>query len=113
MICGNISAEIQIFDSICNEIGEAEKTWKTVQTLKGFLDLCGGDSDYKSFDAKVQDSTHVFICDFLSLNSLITAENCRMKINDRIYDIMLIDNPMGLDKHYEFYLKYIGGEQNI
>lgn len=111
-IGGNLIAEIQMYKSEKNEIGEAVKFWKMVQTLKGFLDLRGGDSDYTSFDAKVEDSTHVFICDYTPLVSGITAENSRMLIKGKAYDIMLIDNPMELNRQYEIYLKFIGGQGN-
>lgn len=110
MIIGNINAEIQMYKSEKNEIGEAVKSWETVQTLKGFLDLRSGDSDYTSFDAKVEDSTHIFICDYTPLAGGVTAENSRMLIKGRTYDIMLIDNPMELNHSLEIYLKYTGGQ---
>ena len=109
MIIGNTAAEIQIYKSEKNEIGELVKTWETVQTVKGFLDLKGGDSDYRTFDAKTEDSTHIFLCGYVPLAEGVTAENSRMMIKGKIYDIMLIDNPMELCEHYEIYLKYIGG----
>lgn len=111
MIRGNIKGELQTYTSVKNQIGEAEKVWSTVQTLKGFIDLCTGESEYEKYDKKVQQSTHVFICDFLPLYKDVKSENCRMKIGDEIYDIMLIDNPLELGRQYEFYLKYIGGDE--
>lgn len=110
MIGGNVKAEIQTFTSSENEIGESVKSWETKQTVKGWLDLSGGDSKYAVFDAKVQESTHVFVCDYTPLNPIITAENSRMKINGRIYDIKLIDNPMELCEQLEIYLKLTGGQ---
>ena len=112
MINGNITASIQTFSSTVNFIGEAEKTWVDIQSLKGFLDLRSGDSKYSSFDAKIEESTHLFICDYVHLNENITAENSRMIINGKVYNIVLIDNPMGLNQHYEIYLKFTGGHQN-
>ena len=35
-----------------------------------------------------------------------------MIIDGYIYDVMLIDNPMNMNKHFEIYLKYVGG-QNV
>lgn len=110
MIGGNVKAEIQTFTSSENEIGESVKSWETTQELTGFIDLSGGDSRYTVFDAKVQESTHIFICDYTPLNPSVTAENSRMKINGRIYDIKLIDNPMELCEHLEIYLKLTGGQ---
>ncbi|MGN0621353.1 MAG: head-tail adaptor protein [Porcipelethomonas sp.] len=109
-IGGNIKAEIQIFSTAENEIGEAVRQWETVQTLKGWLDLSGGDSKYSSYNAKIQESTHVFISDYVPPDSRITAEKSRMLINGRVYDIMLIDNPMELCQQLEVYLKFTGGQ---
>ena len=36
-----------------------------------------------------------------------------MIINDSVYNIQLIDDPMGLHQHLEIYLKYIGGGINV
>lgn len=110
MIGGNIKAEIQIFGTSKNEIGEDLKQWETVQTLTGWLDLSGGDSKYAAYNAKIQESTHVFISDYVSLDSSITAENSRMLINGKTFDIMLIDNPMELCEQLEIYLKFTGGQ---
>lgn len=109
MIIGNLYAEIQIYKSEKNEIGESVRIWETVQTLNGFLDMRSGDSDYKSYDTKIEDSTHIFIGDYVPLAEGVTTENSRMLINGKTYDIMLIDNPMELCEHYEIYLKFTGG----
>lgn len=108
MIGGNTTADIQIRTVTKNEIGEQVESWATVDTLTGFLDLQGGDSKYTSYNAKMQESTHVFICDYAELD--IKAENSRMVVNGGRYDIMLIDDPMGLHKHLEIFLKYTGGQ---
>ncbi len=107
-INGNITAEIQIFTSVENEIGEYEKLWETVQTVKGFLDMKSGDSKYQNFDTKLEESTHLFLADYIPLDG-ITSENSRMFIKGKVYDIMLIDNVMELNEHYEIYLKLTGG----
>lgn len=111
-IGGNITASIQVFTVTKNEIGEPVKAWKDVQTIKGWLDLQGGDSKYNAFHAKIQESTHVFIADFVKLADGIQAENSRMTINGKRYDILLIDNPMemGSGSQLEFYLKFTGGQ---
>jgi head-tail adaptor len=110
-IGGNISAQIQKNSgSTKNAIGERSKTWTTLHTVSGFLDLSSGDSKYSTYDAKIQESTHVFVCDYFFLDSSITAENSRLMIDGKTYDVMLIDDPMELHKHLEFYLKYTGGQ---
>ena len=111
-IGGNISATIQVFTATKNEIGEADKAWTDVQTIKGWLDLQAGDSKYNTFRAKLQESTHIFIADYVALDSRIKAENSRMVINGNRYDILLIDNPMemGSGSQLEIYLKFTGGQ---
>jgi len=111
-IGGNTKAIIQVFTNTKNEIGEAVKDWTDVQTIKGWLDLQSGDSRYTTFNAKIQESTHFFIADYVALDSRITAESARMVINGKSYDILLIDNPMELQSgsQLEFYLRFTGGQ---
>lgn len=110
-IGGNITATIQTATVKKNSIGEAIKTWANAKTLRGWLDLSGGDSKYTTYHAKLQESTHIFIGDYVPLTG-IKAENSRMVINGNIYDILLIDNPMELrsGSQLEIYLKFTGGQ---
>ena len=109
MIGGNKSMQIQTSTKTKNAIGEQVKDWKTAQTIKGFLDLQGGDSKYQTYNAKIQESTHVFVADYVQLAEGIEAETSRALIDGKVYDIMLIDDPMELHQHIEVYLKYTGG----
>lgn len=110
-IGGNVDAVIQISVTEKNAIGEQVKTWKDVQTLRGWLDLATGRSGYAAFYAKVQESTHIFIGDYVPLDSRIDADNSRMIVKGKVYDIMLLDNPMEMESRsqWEIYLKYTGG----
>ena len=111
MIGGNITATIQVnTGATYNRIGEKVDSWADAQTITGWLDLSSGDSKYTTFNAKIQESTHVFIADYVALNSSIKAENSRMIVNGARYDVMLIDDPMGLHKQLEIFLKYTGGQ---
>jgi hypothetical protein len=110
-IGGNIVAELQIKDRFTkNAIGEKIQNWKPVNTLTGFLDYQAGDSQYQNYSSKIQESTHVFICDYVELDSAVKAENSRMIIKDERYDVLLIDDPMELHYQLEIYLKYTGGQ---
>ena len=113
-IGGNILGAIQVVSTAKNSIGESVQSWTAIQTLKGWLDLSSGDSKYTNYNAKVQESTHVFIADYVSLDPRIKTENSRMLINSKSYDVMLIDNPMemGSGSQLEIYLKYTGGVAN-
>ena len=111
-IGGNTKAIIQVFTTAKNEIGEMVKTWADAQTIKGWLDLQSGDSRNTTFNAKIQESTHIFIADYVPLDSKITAEGARMIINGKRYEILLIDNPMEMqtESQLEFYLRFTGGQ---
>lgn len=118
MIGGNVTATIQIKDEgTKNVIGERIHVWSNAMTLKGFLDYQGGQNDILTYDAKMQETTHIFICDFTPISITteqgetvdLTSEVARMKVNDDIYQILMMDDPMGLHKHLEIYLKYVGG----
>lgn len=110
MIGGNLTGQLQLKSGTeKNAIGEVVPAWTTIHNLTGFLDLSAGDSKRVTYDAKIQESTHIFICDYVALDSRIKAENSRMIVNGKKYDVMLIDNPMELNKHLEIYLKYTGG----
>lgn len=110
-IGGNIRASVQVYTSKTNDIGEHVQTWADVQTIKGWLDLSSGESRF-TYNAKIQESTHIFIADYVALDNRITAESARMVINGKRYDILLIDNPMemGSGSQLEFYLKFTGGQ---
>lgn len=108
-IGGNIKATIQTYtEKEKNAIGETVKEWADKQTLTGWLDLSGGSSNYVTYSAKVQESSHVFLCDYVPLDG-IKPENARMVIGEKTYDIMLIDNPMEMCQQLEIFLKYTGG----
>lgn len=111
MIGGNVTATIQTnTGTVKNSIGEIIDAWVDTQQITGFLDLSGGEAKYNTFNAKIQESTHVFIADYVPLASGISAENSRMLIEGQRYDITMIDDPMGLHAHYEIFLKFTGGQ---
>lgn len=106
---GNVTAQLQLNTGTAkNEIGEVIPKWITANTLSGWLDLSSGDSKRTVYDAKIQESTHIFLCDFSQLDKRIKAENSRLLVKGRIYDVMLIDNVMELNEQFEIYLKYTG-----
>lgn len=110
MIDGNMTSWLQKLDVTKNEIGEQVKGWTTVMELTGWLDLSSGDSRHTTYNAKVQESTHIFICDYVKVPDDVTAENSRLMADGKAYDIMLVDDPMGMHRQLEIYLKYTGGQ---
>lgn len=136
-IGGNIQALIQVKEiGAKNRLGERIIKWVDCTSLLGWLDLETGDSNRLNFNAKIQESTHIFLCDFTSLKGLstkwvwnpfnfltgiintdeqetvvdATSENARMVIQGLVYEILLIDNPMNMNEHLEIYLKFVGGQ---
>ena len=108
MIGGNTIANIQLKTSSKNEYGALSDTWKDVTTVRGFLDFVGGDGSYKSnFKGKLEETTHIFICDFNEDVALkTTPTTSRLIIDGKIYEVLMIDDPMSLHKHLEIMLKY-------
>lgn len=112
MIGGNISAVIQTKAVTQNEISEDVETWVDVKPVCGWLDLMNGESTIATQNAKVQESTHIFLCDYFKPEG-IKAENSRMIVDNQVYEVLLIDNPMNMNQHLEIYLKYIGGDADV
>lgn len=109
-IGGNKKIKLQTYLTTTNDIGEKVQEWLDVVEIIGWLDLSAGDSKY-TFNAKIQESTHIFICDYVALESSIQAENTRVIDEDgKIYDVTLIDDPLSMHKQLEIYLKYVGGQ---
>lgn len=113
MVGGNINATIQMKSTQKNAIGEPVETWTDLGQVVGWLDYNLGTSDNEQYKAHVQDSTHVFICDYKALKAVtqgrLTAENGRIIVNGSTYIIKLIDNVMELNEHFEVYLQFVGG----
>jgi hypothetical protein len=119
MIGGNITATLQVRTTTTNEIGESVKAWHDVLNFVGYLDYQSGDARFGTFNAKLQESTHVFVCDYMPIPATfsvngeivkVNAESLRMVANSQAYDVILIDNPMELNRQLEIYLKYTGGQ---
>lgn len=120
MIGGNTTVTLQVkAGTTKNEIGSRVSTWADVIELTGWLDYQAGDAKHATYNAKIQESTHLFICDYSPIPAIleiegkivkVNAESARMVANSQEYDVILIDNPMGLNHHLEIYLKYTGGQ---
>lgn len=133
---GNTYALLQVKgEGVKNSIGACEYDWLDCTAILGWLDLSTGDSKRTTFNAKIQESTHIFLCDFTDLKALstkwiwnpfnfltgiigkeqdtvvdVTSENARLVIQGMVYEILLIDNPMNMNEHLEIYLRFIGGQ---
>lgn len=93
-----------------NEIGEKEIKWVDAFSFGGVLGLQSGDSKYSNFNAKIEESTHILICDYQADIYTLRNNNTRIRAKGMMYDVLLIDNPDELDIHLEIYLRYVGGQ---
>ena len=110
-IGGNIIGIIQTKASEGkNAIGEAEIKWNDAFSQLGWLGLQSGDSKRATFNAKIEESTHVFLCDYHSGIYALADKDTRMVIKGNMYDVLLIDNPDEMDEQLEIYLRKIGGQ---
>ena len=116
MIGGNIDAILQTKKSKKNAIGGYDTEWVDLATLHGWLDLSTGDASHTTFNAKIQESTHIFLCDAKAFHAVeekfgkIKSENSRLLINGLDYEVTVIDDPMNLKDHMEIFLNYVGGQ---
>lgn len=104
---GNIGLELQKKVTTVNEIGERVPSWETTAAFFGFLDKLTGEAHIETFDGKVEDSTHVFICDYVDLDE-IRPENSRAVCKGKVYNVLDIDDPMGLHHSLEITLRFVG-----
>lgn len=106
MIGGNIEAILQVnTESETNRIGETVQNWTDTKRLYGWLDYSGGDARY-TYDAKMRESTHLFMCDYTPIDTNPTDK--RLVIDGKVYEVLMIDDPMNLHHHIEITLKYTG-----
>ena len=107
-IGGNITGVIQTKATEKNAIGESVKTWADAFSQKGWLGLQSGESKHSNFSAKIEESTHVFLCDYHSGIYALANQDTRMIIKGVVYDVLLIDNPDEMDEQLEIYLRRVG-----
>ena len=108
-IGGNITAIIQTKTiGEKNFMGEADVIWQEAFTQKGWLGLQSGNSTRTNFNAKIEESTHVFLCDFHEGIYALANQDTRMIVKGFVYDVTFIDNPDEMDEQLEIYLKRVG-----
>ena len=109
-IGGNITGIIQTKTSTeKNKIGEAVQIWADTFSQVGWLGLQSGDKKYSNFNAKIEESSHVFLCDYHSGIYALADQDTRMIIKGKMYDVLLIDNPDEMNEQLEIYLRKAGG----
>jgi head-tail adaptor len=106
-IGGKTIGTIQTNTAVKNAIGESVKEWVDAFSQLGWLGLQSGDSKY-THNAKLEESTHVFLCDFHPGIYALAGQDTRMIIKGFVYDVLLIDNPDEMDEQLEIYLRKVG-----
>lgn len=108
-IGGNITGTIQAKAYTGKDaIGAAQHTWADAYSTVGWLGMSGGGYGRTTYNAKIEETTHTFLCDFNAGIYALAAQDTRMIIKGFVYDVLLIDNPDELDEQLEIYLKRVG-----
>lgn len=97
-------------EPVTNAIGEKVANWVNACEFMGILSLQAGDSNYSTHKTKLEESSHILICEYDAEIYAYADQNTRIIAKDRMYDVLLIDNPDELDEHLEIYLRYVGGQ---
>lgn len=108
-IKGRTLCAVQTMTSTTNAIGEQVNTWTDTVSVRGVLGLQSGESK-RTYNAKIEESTHVFVCDYNEKVYGLADQDVRCVIKGKMYDVLLIDNPDELNYHLEIYLKLVGGQ---
>ncbi len=107
MIGGNIDLVLKTKTTTeKNKIGEKVAEWQDYKTIHGFLDFMNEATGRTNFNSKIVESSHVFICDYVSIDKKETE--LKAYCNNQEFDVTYIDDPMNLHKHLEIFLSYVG-----
>lgn len=109
-IGGNITGRIQTQITTKNRIYADVKEWQDAFSVVGWLGLQSGDKKYSTYNAKIEESSHCFLCDFHPGIYALASQDTRMIIKGFIYDVLLIDNPDEMDEQLEIFLRRVGAE---
>ena len=105
-IKGNIYIQLQEIITTKSAIGEDVETYENyLSTIKGWLDMNSGDTKYSTYNSAIEESSHVFLCDYQPINK--AAKNLSAVINEKRYDVTYIDNPQERNYHLEIFLRAV------
>ena len=106
MIGGNtyLDLKVKTGNFKINSIGERVPEVTDYMSLLGFLDLSTYDTKHTTYNTKIEESDYLFICDYVEfpkVNGVIPKTSQLTAIcNDKEFDVLIVDNVMGLNEHY-------------
>ena len=109
-IGGNVDCVLKYQSTTQSDIGEDVVDWVELQTIKGFLDLMNSGKEYANYNKPTEDSTHVFVCDYVSIEKKDQNGNDRQfkaTIDGEDFDVTYIDDPMKLHYQLEIFLRRV------
>lgn len=108
-IGGNIYGVIQVQDGTeKNAMGERVPVWRDAFRLLGWLGMQTNEQKRASFSAKIEESSHCFLCDYHAGAYALANQDCRMIIKGFMYDVLMIDNPDEMNEQLEISLRRVG-----
>lgn len=128
MIDGNTAAIVQLSKpNGKNAIGERVGQWLSVAQTKGWLDFISGEAKYNIYNAKTEESSHIFICDYsndienlyylLDGNGdyIFDSDNCtiRKKTSDEVADKVTSENARMIIKGQVYDIVYIDNPMEL
>lgn len=110
MIGGNVTAKVVRATKATDGRGIAsESGLETLLSAKGWLDYQSGQDSHLTYSAELADTTHLFLCDYgEAYAALIGQKGLSLEIDGGRYEVLHIDDPMGLHSHLETFLRRVG-----
>nr|BDD44473.1 hypothetical protein 2 [Bacilli bacterium] len=94
---------VQRYTKVSDGMGGEEYKWDDHITIEGTLDQLSGDEVLAS-EKLGELSSHIFII----FEIVDVTRKDRMIIDNEIYQVKNVDNPMNMDRHLEIKLEYTG-----
>lgn len=108
-IGGNVTAQVVRSKKEKNAQGvPIEKDTAPIMELAGWLDYQEGKAAHQAYSAKLQDTTHVFLSDYDPDLAKLSTASLFLLSGGRRYEVLLVDDPMGMHEHLETFLKHVG-----
>ena len=105
---GNIVAKVLLTKGDKNDKGVYTTVEpQQIMELSGWIDYQSGEVGHLAYQSAMQDSTHVFISDYIAEYAELSEIGLSLEIGGKSYEVKLIDDPMSLHEHIETYLRLV------